>query len=290
MPRQSKPYQRKNRGTWICTINGKRVTLGKTKKEAYQKFHELMADKKKVATESFTLYQLSQKYLTWVKQNRSEATYYRNFRYLKSLVEDVGRRLKPTNLTRAQVKKWTESQKTWGDTARADAIGVAQRLLNWAVEQSYLEHNPIRGLQKPTRRPRDIVYTDEQWRKIQEHATGPFLDVLDFLWSTGCRPKELRTLEARHIHDGIVLFPGDEAKGRKPRVIYLTDRSKAILDRHMRDDGPLFRNSKGFPWTKDAIVQRCQRISQKVAFRVLAYGARHSYATNSLIREVSTTI
>jgi site-specific recombinase XerD len=30
------------------------------------------------------------------------------------------------------------------------------------------------------------------------------------------------------------------------------------------------------------------RISEKVGFRVIAYGARHSYATNALIRSVDT--
>ena len=35
-------------------------------------------------------------------------------------------------------------------------------------------------------------------------ANGPLLDLLDFLYMTGCRPQEARTIEARHINDDLV--------------------------------------------------------------------------------------
>jgi integrase len=286
VPRQSKPYYRKSRGTWICTINGKRITLGKTKTEAFKHFYALMANKKAVATENFTLDSLSQSYLDWVKKHREHATYYRNLRYLKSLIEHVGKRLKPTNLTPAIVKKWVASHDTWGSTSQSDAIGVAQRLLNWAVEEEHIETNSIRGMKKPRRKRRDIVYTPDQWTAIRKQTNGSLLDLLDFLWSTGCRPKEARTLEACHIHGETVIFPGDESKGEFARVIFLIPEMKKLLDRNMKKHGPLFLNSHGTPWKKDAIVRRLRRISQKVGFRVIAYGARHSFATNALINEV----
>ena len=85
--------------------------------------------------------------------------------------------------------------------------------------------------------------------------------------------------------DDLVIFPADESKGeREPRVIYLVPEAKAILDKLAQDrgSGPLFRNSHGRPWTKDSIKCRLSRISEKVGFRVIAYGARHSWATKAL--------
>jgi site-specific recombinase XerD len=117
------------------------------------------------------------------------------------------------------------------------------------------------------------------------------VDLLDFLWSTGCRPQEARILEARHIHDDIVIFAINESKGEKhQRVLFLTPDSQTITNKLIAKypTGPLFRNRNGRAWTKDAIKCALTRISKKVGFRVIAYGARHAYATNALINGVDS--
>lgn len=142
-------------------------------------------------------------------------------------------------------------------------------------------------IKKPARKRREIVYTPEQWEQIKAEASGAIVPLLDFLWTTGCRPREARLLETRHIHGDLVIFPPDESKGeRDSRVSFLPAPAKKILDPLMNQSGPLFLNIRGNPWTKDAIKGRLTRISKKVGFRVIAYGARHSYATNALIRSV----
>ncbi|QDS91624.1 site-specific tyrosine recombinase XerC [Roseimaritima multifibrata] len=130
-----------------------------------------------------------------------------------------------------------------------------------------------------------MVYTSDQWQQIKDAATGPLVELLDFLYLTGCRPKEARIVEKKHLHDDLVLFPADESKGETaPRVIFLPPEAKEILDRLATDrpTGTLFLNARNNPWTKDAIKCRLRRISEKVGLRVIAYGARHSYATNAL--------
>lgn len=284
MPRQPKPYFRKAQNRWVCTINGRRITLGKDKAAAMQKFHGLMLDRRSVASEIATVYDLSQVYLDWCEANRSAGTYENHRRYLKDFIESISRTLKVAALKRHHVLKWSETKGT--STSQNDAISTVNRMFNWAVEQEHLAANPVQGIKKPPRRRRDIVYTPQQWQLIRSHATEPFLSLIDFIWSTGCRPREARTLESRHVHGETAIFPGDEAKGETTRVIFLIPAAKAIVSRHMRDDGPLFRNTRGNPWTKDAIKCRLGRISDKVGFRCVAYGARHSFATNALINEV----
>ncbi|WP_231612356.1 hypothetical protein [Novipirellula galeiformis] len=56
----------------------------------------------------------------------------------------------------------------------------------------------------------------------------------------------------------------------------------------MKDKGVLFKNTRDIPNTKDALVQAMIRISKKAGFRCIAYVARHSDATNALIRSVDT--
>lgn len=285
MPRQPKPFFRKQTQSWYCSINGKQIPLGAEQESAFEKFYQLMGDRTRVKSELTTLYELSQVYLDWCKENRSAATYDKHLRYLKSFIESVGKRLRPARLKTHHVSKWHEGLGI-GSTSQSDAVGALQRMLNWAVENDYLDRNPINKMKKPRRKRRDIFYTTEQWETIKSHARGPLIPFLDFLYCTGCRPIEARTVEARHVHGDLIIFPADESKGEtNPRVIYLAPQAKELIDQQIKKNpkGPLFLNSQAQPWKKNAIKCRLRRISEKCGFRVIAYGARHSFATNALI-------
>ncbi len=290
MSREPKPYFRKATQRWVCTIDGKRITLGPDKKAAHEKFHELMLNRNAVASEMSTLYDLSQAYLDWCEQNRKKGTYQNHKRYLRGFIDSVGRRLKIGALKTHHITKWLDSFECT-TTSKNDAASIVQRMLNWAVEQQYIAFSPVAKIAKPRRRRREVVYTPAQWKAVQEAASGSLTDLLNFLWLTGCRPREARILTANHIHDDLVIFPPDESKGETDaRVIYLIPEAKTLLTTlsSQYPEGPIFRNSRGLPWTKDSIKCRLTRISQTVGFRVIAYGARHSFATNALIRAVDT--
>lgn len=290
MARQPKPYYRRAQKRWVCTIDGKRITLGENKKQAFEKYHALMLDRQSVRAELCTLNQLAQAYLDWVEQNRKQPTYDKHRHYLKSCIEALGKTMKPGSLKPHHLTTWT-NKGSWNCTTRNDAITIVQRMLNWSVDQGYLAVSPIPKIKKPKAKRREIVYTPEQWKQIRSHATGPLIPLLDFMWGTGCRPKEARTLQAKHVHEELIIFPPDESKGEADsRVIFLTPETQSIVAPFLvqRPTGTLFLNSRGNPWTKDSVKSRLTRISEKVGFRVIAYGARHSYATNALIRSVDT--
>ncbi|MEO8496766.1 MAG: tyrosine-type recombinase/integrase [Planctomycetota bacterium] len=287
MSREPKPYWKEQQQRWVCTIDGHRITLGADKKAAHDKFHQLMLNRKAVSAELSTVYALSQAYLDWCQENRTPGTYKNHKRYLKGFIASIGKTLKISNLRKHHVLSWSKDIGT--TTSQNDAISIVQRMFNWAVEQEYLDASPVPKVAKPKRKRREIVYTPDQWAAIKLHANRSLTRLIDFLWSTGCRPKEARTIEARHVHDDLVIFPPDESKGETDsRVIFLTPEAKAIIEPLLKRQGPLFANTLGVPWTKDALVQSMQRISDKVGFRCIAYGARHSYATNALIRSVDT--
>jgi len=87
----------------------------------------------------------------------------------------------------------------------------------------------------------------------------------------------------------LVIFAFEESKGEKyQRVLFLTPDSQGIVQKLAKKypSGPLFRNRNGRAWTKDSIKCVSTRISKKVGFRVIAYGARHGYATNALVQGV----
>ena len=77
-------------------------------------------------------------------------------------------------------------------------------------------------------------------------------------------------MTANHVHDDLVIFQPDQAKGETDaRVIFLIPEVKSLLDRQIAQypTGELFRNSRGRAWTKDAVICRMSRISEKVGFR-----------------------
>jgi integrase len=288
MPRQSKPFFREQTQSWYCSVKGKQIPLGKIKTEAFDKFYELMGRKDDLRSDSTSVYQLTQSYLDWCQKNKKPSTYTKHLHYLKSFIESTGKKLRVGQVRKLHLTKWLDS-KTWTSTTKNDAMGIVKRAFNWATEEGYFSYNPIARVRKPPAKRRDIFYSAEQWQKIRNIAKGPVVDLLDFLWSTGCRPLEARILEAKHVHGDTIIFAAEESKGEKyQRVLFLTPESQKIVDKLIAKypEGPLFRNRTGRAWTKDAVKCVLRRVSTKVGFRVIAYGARHGYATNALLKGV----
>ena len=288
--KQPKPFFRKFTRTWYVQIGKRQINLGKDKKLAWDKYHELMAAKDSVDQQVATVAQLFEVYLEWCQKRRSKGTYENNRRYLRSFIACIGMRLAISKLRPMHITKWMDEYPNWTDTTWNDAISIVQRPFNWAVKQGRLDRNPIAHLEdKPSRRRREVVYTQDQWKMIiKVIRDGQFKDLMNFMWETGCRPKEARQLEARHVDicKGVVVFPPSEAKGEQhPRVLFLNDAALEILTRRCDaiPAGPVFRNTRGNPWTKDAVKCRLNRIKKKVGLPVLcAYGIRHSFATEGL--------
>ena len=288
--KQPKPFFRKFTGTWYVQIGKRQINLGRDKKTAWDKYHQLMAERDSIPEQLATVAQLFEAYLEWCFSRRSKGTYDNNRRYLRSFIECIGKKLTISKLRPLHITRWMDSHPDWTDTTKNDAISIAQRPFNWAVRQGQIDRNPIAQLEdKPSRQRREVVYSPEEWKTVMKHVpNGGFRDLMTFLWETGCRPLEARQLEGRHIDldNGVVVFQASESKGKQQqRVIFLTDAARDILRRasEQNPEGPVFRNTRGNPWTKDSIKCRLNRLREKTGISVLcAYGIRHSYATEGL--------
>jgi len=58
--------------SWYVQFGKRQVNLGKVESAAWEKYHELMADRGGVENDP-TVYQLANTYLTWVQTNRAAA-------------------------------------------------------------------------------------------------------------------------------------------------------------------------------------------------------------------------
>lgn len=290
MARPNKIWYRKDRKTYYVTLDGKLYNLGKDKDAAQKVFHKLMAAEVK-PTSKLTVAELLDRFLTWTSENRAPRT----FDWYKDHLQHFLDSLKNQNMPAEQVKPhhvndWV-SGKDWSVSYRRGAMTAVQRSFKWAVQQGYLSVSPIVYLAKPDSERRDNCPTKADFEAMVNAVKGQcFKDVLTFAWETGCRPSELRKMEARHYKNGRIEFPVKESKGKKrARVIYLNDCAKAIVERRI-GEGFIFTNRSGNPWTAFSINCRMKRLGKKTGKHFALYDLRHGAATRWLESGLDHTV
>lgn len=270
MARQPKPWFRKGRG-WYVQQNGNQIFLSKDKKEAQQKFHELMLEKPRPTVRADSIAVLIDSFLDFTQKNRAPDTYewYRTrlqeflLRYPDLTVPE----LKPFH-----VQEWIDSYPHLSSGSKRNLCRSIMRAMGWAEKQGYIEKSPITHFEKPPGGKRERVITDDEWKDILSLVPDPaFRDLLLVTWETGCRPQESLIVEARHVdlQNSRWIFPVSESKTDNPRVVYLTDDALEICKRRMKQfpTGPIFRNTSGKAWTTDSVNCAFIRIQIRMGLR-----------------------
>ncbi|QDU82632.1 Tyrosine recombinase XerD [Polystyrenella longa] len=291
MPRQPKPFFRKDRQTWYVQIRGKQYRLAQDETLAFQKYHELMAQFPRVEVDCHSVAFICDQFLEWTLHNRSEATfvYYRERlqAFLSMHPDLLVHQLKPFH-----VQRWVDSNPTWSDGHRRGLITTIKRAFNWALKSGHIDQNPIMHLEKPPGGRRERILKDEEYAHILSLVKDQeFRDLLTLAWETGARPQELLRVEARHIdlQNRRWVFPREEAKGKKQvRVIYLNEVAWEISERYrlLHPEGNLLRNTESNPWKPTAVNCRFNRIQKKTGEKLCLYNFRHSFATRMLEKGV----
>jgi len=293
--RPSKPWFRKDSQAWFVCFQGKQINLGKDKKEAQRRFHEIMATQTPPEKNSSQLsvhlaVELIDLFLQWTAQHRAPRTYDWYKEHLQNFIDSLpDKRIKTENLRPFHIQQWADAHESWGDTYKRGAITAVQRAFFWAEKIGHIERSPVRHIEKPKAQRRDNPLSDADFTTLISHVKDqPFKDILEFCWESGCRPQEARHIEAKHVNAvrGRIEFPPEEAKGkRRWRFIYLTEKAAAIIARLMKErpEGKLFRNMRGRPWKNFAICNRFSKLKDKLGKQYAAYDLRHSFATRQLM-------
>lgn len=297
--RSAKPWYRKQKDTWCVYLNGSLVTLSQgkaNKKKAEQEFHKLMLHGGRVPEDNLNLGQVCDLFLDHSLSDHAKSTYDQNKYFLQSFCNSFGR-VKVRDLKVLHLTQWLKNS-SWGPTSRNRAIGAAKHAFNWCLEQGHVKTNPFRLAKKPKSKRRERILTPKErqliFKKIKGHG---FRDFLTCLEETGARPGELARLTSENFdfkRNVAVLWKHKSGKKTgKPRIIFLTPKSKEICERLVRKyrKGPVFRTIDNNPWTKDSLNCRFRRLRQKYPQLkgVTAYSVRHGFATNALERGVPLT-
>ena len=293
MARRARPWLRQGRG-WYVQHNGKQVSLGREKKQAFAKFHKLMAERREqapVLADGRSFLAVCEAFLDWTQRNRSPRTSPPHADPPQSLANPPHTD-PPTapahDVPPYHVTNWIADHPGWKPTTRRASIIAVQRCFRWAEKMGLLDRSPLRSIEKPSAEPRDRVITADEYRRLLDGtANQAFRDVLTVAWETGCRPQELRCIEVSHFDRKADrwVFPPPQAKGKqRPRIVYLTEAAAEITHRltNQLDTGPIFRNTKGRPWIAYAINCRLKRFRRTTGIAVCLYHFRHTLATRML--------
>lgn len=199
-------------------------------------------------------------------------------------------KVRVARLRRRHVRAWVTA-KGYNPTSASKAIGALKRAFNWAVEEEHIPRNPIAHVRKPKVLTRDRTLAPDERQlilsSIKDTAFRRFVDVMTL---TGCRPGEVARVTAADVDldAGVwVLRTHKTAKKTgQPRVVYLPPEAVDLTRRlaAARPEGPLFLNSRGRPWTRNAVRIRFRNLRRKhpELKGVVAYSYRSSFATDAL--------
>jgi integrase len=206
------------------------------------------------------------------------------------------------------VQQWLDGQTRWSPGTKKLALERLNRALNWSVQQGRIPVNPIRGrieMPQAGRRGQEYVLPEEFLEIILKGCHAPMRAYLRALRDTGARPGEIAAAEAQHYDPRLraFVFRWDAktgfvhkttAKTRRDRVIHLTDDLAAMVEGLIAKypTGPLFRNSRGKPYTPEHRQWHLPVLRESVAVKrwmeahgfaprcLTYYSFRHTFITN----------
>ncbi|HTQ39923.1 MAG TPA: tyrosine-type recombinase/integrase [Pirellulales bacterium] len=280
-----KPFFRTQTQSYYLQFKGKQINLGRNKAAALAKYHELLAGHQEPTPEGTAAAVIDQ-FLEWCKANRAPRTYKFYKEHLQSFVDFIGKQIRVADLRPYHVTQWLSTVKG-GDTFKYGAVGSVKRAFKHAVDEGYIPYSPVAKCKQPRPQPREVYITPEQWQTIIESMKpGPFQDAILFLRQTGCRPFELRQIEASNIDGKHIVFAAKKSKGKRyRRVIPLTAKAFEIVQRLAAEHptGTIFRNQKGRPWTHPAMGHACRKFAKKLKVPLYPYAIRHTFCTDMLL-------
>ncbi len=319
------PRWKKSHKCYYVRLKGKFHRLDPDERKAYQIYSELLSryklDEGLTPKASLTVRELLLMFLDWTEKHKAGDTYLWYRKYILGTCGKTGKykdagfanyvspQLLVRDLKPHHLRDWLDERyPNANEATRAGAIRAIKRAFNWASDDAddcrgYIDENPLRKVKAKTPKEGrgEVAYLlPEQWQQVVEAVKSgqkdfevqAFLDYITVLRLTGCRPQEIRIVEARHLDTDTKewKFSKQESKGRQVRRVVPVSHPLALqICRKLAmryPEGPIFRNSDGKPWTNYAVACRCTRLSAKLGFRVFAYAIRHTFASDAIIAGV----
>lgn len=210
---------------------------------------------------------------------------------LRPLLAEMGDRAL-SELTSEDFELWA-ARPAWSESTQHGRLGVVMSLLAHAGVALKIRRPPQQSRGAAT------CLTDEQFASVLANLyvrygkPGDLRELFTFMRLTGMRPGEVRNLTVEGVD-----WPGSLIRLAKHKTRHKTGADRLVplegpalqllgAQRDRYGSGVLFRTRGGKAYSINSIVLQCLAVSERVGFRVCAYGlGRHSYATGALERGV----
>lgn len=289
-----KPWYKARDDAWFVTLtqpDGKRkqekLCEGHANEaEAWVQLRRYQLGQVKKATK-LTAAEAFDGFLEWAGREKKPATYEHYRFFLQSFI-DTGIGHKPvSDLIPHHLTRWLQTH-GWNSTSRNRAVSCVKRALNWCMQEGLTPDNPLKAVKKDRMLRREKTVTPEERAAIDAEVKDEALRLYLFaMGQTGARSMEVRSVTAADVKDGEwVMKSKDFDRTSKFRHVYLTAEmvtlTQALVEKY--PSGPLFRNSRGRPWTHNAIRIRFRNLRKKLNLPagVVATAMRHTWVTDAL--------
>ena len=255
------PWYRKDRG-WFLTLNGKQIRLGRSRDDAFRRYHQIMAQQathpgRRTLAAEVTLAEVIEEFLDYVSKERAEDTY-ESYRYKLKRLHDYYPNMLAEEIRPIDVRKWVDTYDI-GRTTRHNYLRSVKTCFAFAQREGLINTNPVARIRVPKPDIREVYIPFEEFQLLLSLVPcQAFRDLMICTYETGCRPQESKIVEARHVDIGNqrwIIPKSSEKMRRVTRIVYMSDAAMEITRRRMQQfpTGPLFRNSNSRSWNKHSV-------------------------------------
>jgi integrase len=288
--KNSGPFLRGKRGLYYCWIDGHLRSL-KTKKPkiAEGRYRELLKEWEALEGKPaapWTVRQCLDYYLEFAAAMKPNSYRNREQTFNRFCDEAKVANLPWDSLTADHVEAWSKMH-AWSQSMRRSSMNYITTAFRYCLDRDKIAANPLKGIRKPRWQRRKVVMASGDLQAVYAAAEGPFRDFLTVQIGTGARPGELCSARLEHYGNGTITLPEHkEAETGEDRIIYLTPPLVEVVERLIRgrEEGHIFRNSRGEPWTSDTLYCRFKRLRKKLGLGegVFPYGVRTRFASDAI--------
>lgn len=178
------------------------------------------------------------------------------------------------------------------------SVQAVQRLFNWSAKLGVFGPSPFNGVERPRLGERERVLSRPELVRALRKSRRQFRLFLEGMRGSLARPQEIRALRWGMLLPDLTgaVLTQFKAKARRKdgcrvRHLFFDARLRRLLARLKEREptgphDPVFRNSKGRPWSSNAVRLVMKRLRARAGLAdqgepVVAYTMRHTAATTA---------
>jgi site-specific recombinase XerD len=289
-----KPFFWKARGAWYVKVGNSQVLLDADEAKAYAIWQEMQQGAQS-GTRTL-VWPVAQDFLRWAQKHVADSTFALYTRYVVLFANEFGTH-RVTNLRPIDLTRWLDAQ-AWKAPSRRQAIISIKRCFSWGAEQGLIGGNPFATVKAPRGKRRDTLIAGDSHARIaakgdggRRKRDGAWRALVVALRHSGARPGTVASVTAANVSPSLDAWVMPEHKTRDktraPLVVWLTPCLQTLTRILVaaRPNGPLFLNSNGEPWTRNAMRCRMRRLRKglNLPAGTNAYAYRHTFTTDALL-------